>query len=59
MNAAEPWIRWIKEILSYNLCWQEIKQLIRSFNGVVASMAHRAEEILSRCVPDLLGFKCV
>jgi transposase len=59
MNAAEPWIRWIKEILSYNLCWQELKQLIRSFNGTVASMAYRTEEILSRCVPELLGFKCV
>jgi transposase len=59
MNAAEPWIGWAKEALSANTCWQERMPLIRSFIGFVASMSKRPSEVLSRCVPDMLGFNCV
>lgn len=58
MNAAEQWIRWAKETLSYNICWETLKTLIRSFNGFVASMAQRTSEILSRCVSYMFGFNC-
>lgn len=56
MNAAEQWIRWAKETLPYNICWETLKTLIRSFNGFVASMAQRTSEILSRCVSHMFGF---
>ena len=59
MNAAEQWIRWVKEALSYNICWEDLKSLTRSFNGFVASMAHQASKVLQRCVPELFGFSCV
>lgn len=58
MNAAEYWIRWAKADLSYNYCWEGPKALIRSFNGFAVSMYRRPEEVLRRCVPDLLGFSC-
>lgn len=56
MNAAEPWIRWAKDDLSANLCWMDLKDLFRSFNGFVVSMCQRRVEILRRCVPQLSGF---
>lgn len=58
MNAAEQGIRWAKETLSYNICWETLTTLIRSFNGFVASMAQRTSEILSRCVSHTFGFTC-
>jgi len=58
MNAAEYWIRWVKADLSYNYCWEGPKALIRSFHGFAVSMYSRPEEVLRRCVPDLLGFRC-
>jgi len=59
MNAAEQWIRWVKEALSYNICWENLSSLIRSFNGFVVSMARQASKVLQRCVPELFGFSCV
>lgn len=59
MNAAEQWIRWAKEDLSYNICWEDLKALVRAFHGFVVSMAHRSAEVLQRCVPELFGFSCV
>jgi len=56
MNAAEPWIRWAKEVLSENTCWLGLKALVRAFNGFVASMSRRAQEILRRCVPQTMGY---
>jgi putative transposase len=58
MNAAEAWIRWAKEDLSANICWQERGALIRSFIGFVASMAKRVPTVLHRCVPQMYGFSC-
>ena len=58
MNAAEPWIRWAKEDLSANTCWQERGALIQSFIGFVASMTKRAHTVLQRCVPQMYGFNC-
>ena len=55
MNAAEPWIKWVKEVLSENTCWWELKALVRAFNGFVASMSRRAQQILRRCVPQTMG----
>jgi transposase len=59
LNAAEPWIGWVKAVLSANTCWQEHAGLVRSFIGFVASMTKRPHEVLRRCVPDMLGFTCV
>lgn len=59
MNAAEQWIRWVKEALSYNICWENLSSLILSFNGFVVSMAQQASKVLQRCVPELFGFSCV
>jgi transposase len=58
MNAAEPWIRWAKEALSANICWQERGALVRSFIGFVASMTKRVDTVLHRCVPQMYGFSC-
>jgi hypothetical protein len=58
MNTAEPWIGWAKEVLSANACWQEHRALVRSFIGFVASMTKRPDEVLRRCIPDMLGFTC-
>jgi len=58
MNAAEYWIRWVKGDISYNYCWEGRIALVRSFNGFSLSMYRRPEEVLRRCVPDLLGFSC-
>ena len=35
-----------------------MRDLIRSFNGVLASLAYRREEILRRCVPQSVKFSC-
>lgn len=59
MNAAEPWIGWVKEVLSANTCWQDRRSLVHSFTGFVASLARRTHEVLRRCVPDMFGFNCV
>ncbi len=56
MNAAEPWIKWVKEVLSENTCWLELKALVRAFNGFVASMSRRAQQVLCRCVPQTMGY---
>lgn len=56
MNAAEPWIKWVKEVLSENTCWVELKELVRAFNGFVASMSRRTQEVLCRCVPQTMGY---
>jgi len=56
MNAAEPWIKWVKEALSENTCWLGLKALVRSFNGFVASMSRRTQEVLRRCVPQTMGY---
>ena len=58
MNAAEPWIRWAKEDLSANTCWQERGTLMRSFVGFVASMTKRVDTVLHRCIPQMYGFNC-
>jgi putative transposase len=58
MNAAEPWIRWAKEVLSANICWHERGALIRSCIGFVASMTKRVDTVLHRCVPQMYGFSC-
>ena len=58
MNAAEPWIRWAKEDLSANTCWQDRGTLIRSFIGCVGSMTKRVHTVLHRCVPQMYGFSC-
>ena len=58
MNAAEPWIRWAKETLSANTCWDDRTSLVRAFNGFAVSMTRRASEVLQRCVPNMLGFNC-
>jgi transposase len=58
MNAAESWIRWAKEDLSANTCWQDRGTLIRSFIGFVASMTKRVHTVLQRCVPQMYGFSC-
>ena len=58
MNAAEYWIRWVKTDVSYNYCWEGRLALVRSFNGFSLSMYQRRDQILTRCVPDLLGFSC-
>jgi transposase len=58
MNAAESWIGWAKAVLSANTCWQEHGTLVRSFIGFEASMIKRPLEVLRRCVPDMLGFRC-
>jgi len=59
MNAAEYWIRWAKETMSFNYCWPDRTTLVRSFNGFVVSMSKRVDEILRRCVPDMHGFSCL
>lgn len=58
MNAAEPWIRWAKQDLSANTCWQDRGALIRSFIDFVASMTKHAHTVLHRCVPQIYGFSC-
>jgi hypothetical protein len=58
MNAAEAWIRWVKEALSANSCGQERGALIRSFIGVVASMTKRMDTVVHRCVPQMYGSSC-
>jgi transposase len=58
MNAAAAWIRWVKEALSANICWQERGALIRSFMGFVASMTKRVDSVLHRCVPQMYGSSC-
>lgn len=58
LHAAEPWIRWLKESVDDNICWEEMGRLVRSFNGLVASLSHRREEVLRRCVPQTLGINC-
>jgi transposase len=58
MNAAEPWIRWAKEDLSANTCWQDRGTLMRSFMGFVGSMTKRVHTVLHRCVPQMYGFSC-
>jgi DDE superfamily endonuclease len=58
MNAAEAWIRSVKEALSANICWQERGALIRSFIGFVASMTKRRDTVLHRCVPQMYGSSC-
>ena len=51
--------RFAKETLSVNYCWLNRTALVRSFNGFVASMSKRANEVLKRCVPDMHGFICL
>jgi|GEM_PF-4023393 len=48
MGAAEYWIRWEKEALSVNYCWPDRASLVRSFNGFVATMSKRTNEVLSK-----------
>lgn len=59
MNAAEAWIRWSKEELSYNTCWDTLPLLRQAFEDFGAGMKQRTADVLSRCVPELFGFKCV
>jgi hypothetical protein len=56
MNAAEYFIRWAKEVLSYNFCWDDLVSLKYSFRGFVASLARKFDEVLKRCKPEMLGF---
>jgi len=58
MNAAESWIRWSKEALSYNTCWGDRAKLVHAFTGFVVSMSKRPEEVLQRCVPKMSPIAC-
>jgi transposase len=58
MNAAEPWIGWVKETLSVNTCWGDRTALVHAFTGFVASMSKRTEQVLQKCVPEMWGFNC-
>jgi transposase len=57
MNAAEYFIRWAKEVVSYNFCWKDLTSLKNSFKGFVASLSWKAGEVLRRCKPKMSGFK--
>lgn len=59
MNAAEYFIRWAKEILSYNFCWKNLASLKFSFRAFVATLVRRVKEVLQRCKPKMLGFNIV
>jgi transposase len=59
MNACEYFIRWAKDVLSYNYCWKELSDLKRSFRAFVASLARKANKVLQRCRPEMLGFNIV
>ena len=56
MNAGEYFIRWAKSMLSYHFCWDSVEALRLAFRGFVASLVHRAREILKRCKPKMSGF---
>lgn len=59
MNACEYFIRWAKEILSYNFCWKDLISLKQSFRAFVASLARKADLVLQRCKPKMFGFNVV
>lgn len=56
MNACEYFIRWAKEILSYNFCWKDLTTLKHSFRGFVASLAGKTKEVMQKCKPKMLSF---
>nr|WP_244432566.1 transposase [Desulfocurvibacter africanus] len=58
MNACEYFIRWAKETLSYNYCWQSVEALKIALRGFAVSIASKPDEVLSRCRPQMRGF-CV
>ncbi|MEG6548831.1 transposase [Desulfocurvibacter africanus] len=58
MNACEYYIRWTKETLSYNYCWQSSLALKFALRGFAVSVAGRKDEVLRRCKPQMHGF-CV
>ena len=58
MNAAEPWIGWVKETTSVNTCWGDRTALVHSFTGFVASMSKRPDQVLQKCVPEMWRFNC-
>jgi len=43
--------RFAKETLSVNYCWLNRTALVRFFNGFVASMSRRANEVLKKMCP--------
>lgn len=59
MNAAEYFIRWAKEKLSYNFCWKDLDTLKNSFQAFVATLAYKKADVLQRCKPKMLGFNTV
>jgi transposase len=59
MNASEYFIRWAKEILSYNFCWKDLHSLKYSFRGFVASLSRKSNEVIQRCKPKMFGFSVV
>jgi len=59
MNACEYFIRWIKEVLSYNFCWNNLKDLKYAFRAFVATLSRKRNEVLQRCKPKMLGFNIV
>jgi transposase len=59
MNASEYFIRWSKEILSYNFCWKDLHSLKYSFRGFVASLSRKTKEVIQRCKPKMFGFNIV
>jgi len=53
LNACEQLIRWHKEVLSYNWCWDDLEGLGNAFKTFNISLAHRPEEVIRRCKPVL------
>jgi len=56
MNADEYFIRWAKEVISNNTCWEDKRSLQRAFAGFSLSLLKRPQLVLQRCVPDMFGF---
>jgi len=56
MNADEYFIRWTKEILSNNTCWENKRALQLAFAGFSLSLLKRPQLVMQRCVPEMFGF---
>jgi len=55
-HADEYFIRWAKEVISNNTCWEDKRSLQRAFAGFSLSLLKRPQLVLQRCVPDMFGF---
>lgn len=56
MNADEYLIRWAKEVISNNTCWEDKHSLQLAFAGFSLSLLRRPQLVVQRCVPEMFGF---